>query len=299
MLRTGFKNLIVMLIAGVLILSCQQKAGNVSTAENSLVVDSVVSEDSVTIYYDVRGEGDKSLVFVHGWSCDRSYWQEQADEFAKTYRVVTVDLGGHGQSGLGRDDWTIPAFGADVAAVVDKLQLNSVILIGHSMGGPTIIEAARRIGDRVVALVGVDTYQDFEHTYTEQEIDGFLTPFQADFVTSTDQLVRSMFPESADSMLVDRVAGDMSSAPTDVAISAIGNLLKWDDIEALGVVRVPIRSINSDLWPTNIEGNSNVAESFGIELMPGTSHFLHMEDPDSFNMLLHKTLEEFWPRQDG
>ena len=296
MLRTGFMNLIVLLIGGVLILSCQQKAGEDVTAESSVVVDSVVSEDGLTIYYDVRGEGDKTLVFVHGWRCDRSSWQAQTEAFAKTYRVVTVDLGGHGQSGLDREDWNIPAFGADVAAVVDKLQLKSVILIGHSMGGPTIIEAARRLGDRVVALVGVDTYQDLEHTFTEQEIDGFLAPFKADFVTTTDQFVRSMFPESADSVLVNQIAGDMSAAPTDVAVSAIRNYFKWYDIKALGDVHVPIRSINSDLWPTNVEGNSNVAESFGVELMPGTSHFLHMEDPDGFNMLLHKTLEEFWPR---
>jgi pimeloyl-ACP methyl ester carboxylesterase len=295
MLRTGFRNLIILLIAGSLILSCQQKTEIDITAVSSIVVDSVASEDGLTIYYDVRGEGDKTLVFVHGWSCDRSYWQDQVDEFAKTYRVVTVDLGGHGQSGLDREDWTIPTFGADVAAVVDNLQLDKVILIGHSMGGPTIIEAAHRLGDRVVALVGVDTYQDFEHTYAEQEIDGFLAPFQSDFVTTTDQFVRSMFLDSADSALVNRVAVDMSSAPTDVALSAIGNLLHWDDIAVLTKVRIPIRSVNSDRWPTNVEGNSNVAESFVVELMPGTGHFLHMEDPDSFNRLLHKTLEEFWP----
>jgi len=299
MLKTVFMNLIVLLIAGALILSCQQKTGDDVEAESSLVVDSVASEDNVTIYYDVRGEGDKTLVFVHGWSCDRSYWQEQADEFAKTYRVVTVDLGGHGQSGLDREDWTMPAFGADIAAVVDKLQLKSVILIGHSMGGATIIEAARRLGDRVVALVGVDTYKDFERTFTEQEVEGFLAPFRDDFVTSTDQFVRNFFPESADSMLVDLVAGDMSSAPTNVAISAFGNYFKWDDVAMLTEVRIPIRSVNCDLWPTNVEGNSNVAESFRIEIMPGVGHFLHMEDPDTFNGLLHKTLEEFWPKQSG
>jgi pimeloyl-ACP methyl ester carboxylesterase len=51
------------------------------------------------ISYEVRG-GGRPLVFVHGWSCDRTYWREQMDEFAKRHRVVAIDLGGHGDRRL-------------------------------------------------------------------------------------------------------------------------------------------------------------------------------------------------------
>ena len=101
------------------------------------------------IHYDVHGQGDRALVFVHCWSCDtRTYWQNQVDEFAKDFRVVTVDLGGHGQSGMNRKEWTMAAFGADVAAVVNKLDLKNIVLVGHSMGGPVCLEAARRLQGR-------------------------------------------------------------------------------------------------------------------------------------------------------
>ena len=49
--------------------------------------------------------------------------------------MVAVDLGGHGESGMGREHWTMEAFGDDVAAVVRGLGLERVILVGHSMGG--------------------------------------------------------------------------------------------------------------------------------------------------------------------
>ncbi|NIS33422.1 MAG: alpha/beta hydrolase, partial [Actinobacteria bacterium] len=50
----------------------------------------------LTLHYDTRGSGDTALVFVHCWACDRAYWREQLDVFADRYRVVSLDLGGHG-----------------------------------------------------------------------------------------------------------------------------------------------------------------------------------------------------------
>ena len=81
-------------------LSCQNQAEAPASNVAAMVVDSVASEDGVVIYYDVRGSGERTLVFVHCWSCDRSYWQRQVEEFTDVYRVVTIDLAGHGQSGL-------------------------------------------------------------------------------------------------------------------------------------------------------------------------------------------------------
>ncbi len=105
-------------LAGPLLISCGREAETPPVATGP-VVDSVVSVDGVMIHYQVVGKGEPTLVFVHGGNCDRSYWNAQVDEFAKTYQVVTVDMGGHGGSGLDREDWTLPAFGADVAAVVN------------------------------------------------------------------------------------------------------------------------------------------------------------------------------------
>jgi pimeloyl-ACP methyl ester carboxylesterase len=82
----------------------------------------------------VHGEGALVLVFVHGWSCDRSYWKGQLEPFSQHYKVVAIDLAGHGASGKERKNYTIESFGADVAAVVNKLNLQHIILIGHSMG---------------------------------------------------------------------------------------------------------------------------------------------------------------------
>src|SRR5262245_55599495 len=174
---------------------------------------SVQSEDGIRIRFDARGEGDRALVFVHGWSCDRSYWRHQVGPFAKAYRVVAIDLPGHGESGDGRRSWTMTSFGEDLAAVVNHLGLQQVVLIGHSMGGDVVVEAALRLGERVAGLVWVDTYHKLTVPESEEEVQAFLAPFRQDFVQATGSLVHRMFPPGAAPDLVEAIATDMSSAP--------------------------------------------------------------------------------------
>ena len=92
-------------------------------AEPTITISSVISSDGVSIAYEVRGEGEPALVFIHGWCCDRSYWSEQLHHFVEKYKVIAIDLAGHGDSGLNRKEWTMAAFGEDVVAVVDKINL--------------------------------------------------------------------------------------------------------------------------------------------------------------------------------
>ncbi len=69
-------------------------------ASNQLALrhDVALSFDAERIAYDVVGKGETALIFIHGWSCDGRYWQNQLSVFAKEYQVITVDLAGHGHS---------------------------------------------------------------------------------------------------------------------------------------------------------------------------------------------------------
>ena len=252
----------------------------------------VRSADDVPISYDVRGDGKPALVFVHGWCCDKSYWTFQVRHFEREYQVVTIDLAGHGESGLGRTEWTIEAFGGDVVAVIEKLNLDQVVLIGHSMAGFVIIEAARQIPDRVMGLVGVDTLHDFQTEYSREQIDEFISAFKKDFVRNTIMFVRGMFTSESNPDIVRRIAADMSSSPPEVGIGSLQGYFNYDVREALGEVLAPIYCINTDLFPTNVETNRQYALSFEVKIMPGMSHFIMIEDQETFNRLLDETIDE-------
>jgi pimeloyl-ACP methyl ester carboxylesterase len=255
----------------------------------------VTSPDGVTIAYHIEGKGSPALVFVHGWSCDRNYWRDQVGAFAQTHTVVAVDLAGHGESGDDRKDWSVPAFGADVAAVIKEEGLRKVILIGHSMGGEVCLEAARALPGRVLGIVGVDTFQDFAEVMTRGQIDEFVAPFKTDFKAATDFFVRAMFPWGVDPNLVERVVHGMSAAKPEIAVAVFEGLFAYRPARTLRDVRLPIRVINSDKYPTNVESNRKIAASFGVRIMTGRGHFPHMEVPGEFNRILGLTIAELAP----
>jgi pimeloyl-ACP methyl ester carboxylesterase len=255
----------------------------------------VDSPDGVTIAYHIEGKGRPALVFVHGWNCNRSYWRDQVAYFARTHTVVAIDLPGHGESGAERKDWTIPAFGADVAAVVKEEGLKRVLLVGHSMGGEISLEAARLLPDRVIGIIGVDTFQDFAATVSPEEIASAVAYYRANFKASMEMIARSMFPWGVDPNLVERVVRGMTTANPGISLAVMESLFGYRPERALRAVRIPIRVINSDRRPTNIAGNRQLAASFGARIMTGHGHFLFLEAPGEFNHVLEETIAELAP----
>jgi pimeloyl-ACP methyl ester carboxylesterase len=254
-----------------------------------------IAPDGLTISFTDNGTGEPTLVFVHGWSCDKSYWENQISAFSDKYRVVTVDYGGHGNSGTERTSFTIVSFGDDVLAVIEKLELDQVILIGHSMGGVVIIDAASKIPGHVLALVGVDTYQQFsDTTFTKEMFDAHVAPFYQDFPAATDGFVRGMFTSDADTALVNEIARDMASADSRIAMQAFESMYAFGDTieEKLSDLDVPVYAINSDLWPTNEAYNRQIVPDFEVRYMRGYGHFIMRENPEMFNRLLQETINE-------
>ncbi len=248
--------------------------------------------DGVSLRYDVDGLGSPPLVFVHGWSCDRTYWEHQAKHFQSDHLVVVMDLAGHGESGLDRTTWSMEAFGQDVVSVVRRLDLKDVILIGHSMGGSVILEAARMMPNRVSAIVAVDTFFDIETMMSRDQADQFLRPFRSNFRAATRSYVREyMFTPATDASLIEAIAADMSLAPPDVAIESLASLVMYDTPAALRKVGVPVHCINSDKVLTKVDVAREYAPSFDVSILPDVGHFLMMERPEEFNELLGQTLD--------
>jgi len=257
----------------------------------------VESTDGVSIAYQVSGHDEPPLVFVHGFCCDRTYWDAQIPYFARKNKVVAIDLAGHGESGVNRETWTTKAFGDDVIAVINELNLRQVILIGHSMGGPVIVEAARRLPDHVLGLVGVDTFRRIDQVPNREEVEARLASLQADFVGAMRESVKGMFLPSSDPILVEKVASDMSGAPPEVGVGMMRDRPLKDSPISLSLkeVKVPIYCIVSDRSPIDIEAVKRHTSSFDAVYMSNVGHFVMMEDPETFNQLLSEIVKKLTP----
>lgn len=255
----------------------------------------VSSRDGTPISYEVAGDGELTLVLIHGWSCDARYWREQVPVFSEKYRMVVVDLAGHGHSGQSRTTYSMSSFGEDVRAVADAVGAQRMILVGHSMGGPVAVEAARLMPGRVIGIIGVDTLENVEYPLTEEQFLQMVTPLKEDFTAGTRAFVSQMIRPYTDHALREWILSDMSSAPPRVALSAFSELLQdalsGDAAKVFESVRVPVISVNGDAWPINYEGNRKHMASYDAIVIEGADHFLMMNKPVAFNAALEQAIE--------
>ena len=273
--------------------AAEQMPAAVQTAMPHNELTEVASADGVSIHFDQRGQGDISVVLVHGWSCDSGYWQRQRDWLAERYRVVSIDLAGHGKSGSNRTDWSMTAFGEDVAAVAKVLDLKNIVLVGHSMGGPVVLEAARLLEDRVIGVVGADTLRNIGAEMPEDARQAYMQRMLEDFVTTVTGIVEGMFLEDADPAIRSFVVRDMASAPPAVGQAALVALNSYDDEGGLDRLRAPLVLINSDYRPNHLEPLQQRVDDFQFVAMTGVGHFVMLEDPDVFNAHLEAAIQRF------
>ena len=249
--------------------------------------------DGMHIEYREYGKGDPAIVLIHGWATDLNYWNSQLDPLKAKYTVVAVDLAGHGASTKNRTDWSMANYGEDVATVARPLSNRQIILVGHSMGATVALEAAPRIGARVIGIIAVDALKSIGlPTATPAEIERRVAPFRSDFIGSVRKYVtESLFEKSADPVFVQKVAYDMSLESPEVGVASLQALLSMDFATVLPQIHVPVMAINSDLGPTDEARIRKSLPGFKADIIPHTGHFLMMEVPAQFNPILLRDID--------
>jgi pimeloyl-ACP methyl ester carboxylesterase len=252
----------------------------------------VNASDGVPIHYSVTGKGEPALLFIHCGGCNRNFWENQVAEFSKTNRVVTMDLPGHGESGLNRKNWSIEGYGDDVKTVVTKLGLKRVVLVGSSMGGSIALEVAKRMPDNVVAIVPVDVLQNVEQTLPPEQLDAVIKQMTADYKNTMTRLLNQfLFSASTPEAVKTRVINEVISRPPETAVAIFKGIIGYKPGPTLKEIKVPIKAINTDLNPTNLEVNRKYAPQFDAVIIKGTGHYPMLEDPARFNQMLAEILK--------
>jgi pimeloyl-ACP methyl ester carboxylesterase len=253
----------------------------------------VKAPDGVEIVYSVAGQGEPSLLFIHGGFADRTFWSNQMTTFAPRYRVVAVDLAGHGDSGRNRKVWGIVPFAEDVRAVAEKENLRRLVILGNSLGGPVAAEAARLMPDRVIALVPVDTMQDLSQQMPASWAHERAAAFREDFAGTMRQMVHALFHPDADPALIKESEERMlRNTPPEAAAAIMESLADYAMAKPVKQLRVPIRCINGDLFRTEIEANRKVYADFDAVVLKHMGHYPMLENPALFNQTLERILKE-------
>jgi pimeloyl-ACP methyl ester carboxylesterase len=253
---------------------------------------SSASVDGLAINSSTRGTASSTLIFVHGWTCDSSSWAAQVPAFAKKYRVITIDLPGHGKSASPKDGkFSMDLFARAVEAVRAEAKAERVVLVGHSMGAPVIRQYARLHPQRVAGLVAVDGPLDLRG-FPPAEFKQPPPMVGPEGQKAREGMIRGMFTPQTPVPLQKAILSMMLAAPDATANGAMAAIfdpsLKSNDVfkaPALSVVagtaQVPNAQTTKEVFPNH--------ESAQIA---GTGHFLMMEKPEEFNKLVMAFLDK-------
>lgn len=257
-----------------------------------------IKNGTTTISYLEQGKGDTTLLLVHGWCINKGYWENQIDYFKAKYKLVAIDLPGFGESTSTRDKWTIAQYGGDLIEIIDKLGLTNVILVGHSMAGEVILEAALKDHPAIIGLVGIDNFKTIDVQFSPEQLErmhSVMELMEKDFKNIAPSYAENvLFHPSTDGTVKARVKQDFAASDPDVGFSSLKELVNYSAQEPakLAQLKYKLHLINSDYMPINLDGLEKYCRnSFAVVNIEETGHYPMIEKPDKFNELLQKTIE--------
>jgi pimeloyl-ACP methyl ester carboxylesterase len=249
--------------------------------------------DGAKIHYTEYGRGENALVFVHGWSCDETFWAGQAPVLGAKFHVITIDLPGHGQSEKPQIAYTMDLYARAIDAVLRDAKVQAATLIGHSNGTLVIRQFYRKFPEKTRALVIVDG--GLRPLGDKAMMEKFVARLKApNYEENTGKLIDSMTSPIQDAALRERIKTTMMRTPQYVAASEFDSTLDpalWKPDK----INVPVLMIlaKQPAWSAEYEQFvRGIVPDLDYQVWEGVSHFLMMERPEQFNSAVVAFLEK-------
>ncbi|MGK7394701.1 MAG: alpha/beta fold hydrolase [Candidatus Cyclobacteriaceae bacterium M3_2C_046] len=294
MKNTIFK--IISIILFIFITSCDLSE---KILEN--VSSSYITLNDSKIHYKEYGQGEKTLIFVHGWGCDLNTWKYQFDQFKDKYHLVLIDLPGFGQSDKVEKDYSIDLFAQSVLEIISDLEIRNPVLVAHSMGLPVAIEVLKQMNSESAILCNIDgVYFDFptdciENIQYKEGLTEFANMFMGDnYKQNVEQLCNEFITESTPEDVRNYIRSTMTETPQKIGYQSMKSLIDqkhWDK-EIINNQTIAIYAKTADLPPNNESILKKQFPNLTYIEMDNVNHFLMMEKPKPVNNILKEFIEK-------
>lgn len=243
------------------------------------------------VYYQVMGQGEPALVLIHGWCGDHTLWRFNTPELAKKYKLVLVDMPGHGLSDKPKVDYSFDFLAGGVAAAIKASGVKKPVLVGHSLGATIGRQVIQSNPGMVPALISVDGAfvslpQDPKaRAAWEKQSAERLAGFKKDFRAALKPFVESMLGPAITPQLKKIILDKMLAADPYVAISESQTMSDPDNWR-LAAIQMPTLAmyVESQFSPPDFpEHLKKLFPNLTCKRWQGVGHFFFMEKPGKFN----------------
>jgi pimeloyl-ACP methyl ester carboxylesterase len=214
------------------------------------------------------------MIFIHGWSCDRSFFGPQVEHFEQLHRVVSVDLRGHGESDKPDGMHTVETYTKDVAHLMEHLGLGKAVAVGHSMGALIALQLAAAHPEQIAAIMMVDAAPFAAPPELRALFQQVAGSIEASEDSLRQQVIADLFLPSSSSELVQRVLKIMMATPRNVAASAMHAILDFDAPAAAARCKVPSLHIAAARPLNPRSRKATASETVNTATTPGTLSYL-------------------------
>lgn len=277
------------LICGLLLAGCQaQTLQDVPAHE-------ITMADSVNVVYKTVGNGNPALVFIHGFGCDMNAWEAQYAYFKDKARLVFIDIPGYGKSDRPHTEYTLDFYADATAAVLQALDVQKAVLIGHSLGTAIcrqVVYQYPRLASKLVDVDGVYCFfpeDSLLRANLETQYAAFVAMFAGeDMKSAMEAFIQPLFCEQTPQSVKDYALSTMPNTPQYVAYSTMKHLVEkpyWTKAP-ITIPSLIIAAKNSQIPPDYEAIMQRLYTQMHYEELADIGHFIMMEQPDLFNALL-------------
>lgn len=250
---------------------------------------------NLEMYYEQTGVG-VPLLLIHGLGSSSRDWEKQVPVFSRRYRVITLDLRGHGQSSKPPGPYSIGMFADDAVALIRALNVAPLHIVGISMGGMVAFEMAINYPELVRSLTIVNSYPEMRVETLRERLQVwrrflFLKLFG---LRGTGILLgKHLFPKPEQQELREKFATRWAENDKAAYRESLRAIINWDVEQHLGNITCPVLVVASDqdYMPLG-EKRAYVTKLSDAELVviEDARHAVTAERPKQFNMVLEKFL---------
>lgn len=264
------------------------------------VLDNVqrITVNGVNLAVEVRGEGP-AILFIHGYPLDRSIWRAQIDAL-EGFRRIAPDLRGMGQSDAPDLGYSMSIYAADLAALLDVLGVDEVVLCGLSMGGYIALEFLRQRRSRVRGLVLMDTRAEADTPEIRRSRDAAAaTAKERGAAAIADAMLPKVLAAATLGRrpdMAERLRSLMAGTPVPGIVGALAAMRDREGSEALLETLAPIPTLvvvgeaDGVTPPAQARAMAAAIPGAKLAIIPGAGHLPPLEQPDATTERLREFL---------
>ncbi len=233
-----------------------------------------------------------AVIFIHGFPFNRSMWEPQLEALSKSYRVVSYDVRGHGQSDVGDAQYSLEFFVDDLIVGMDHLKIECAVLCGLSMGGYIALRAVERHADRFKGLVLCDTKSEADSNEVKIKRAAAVRAVKKEGVKSfAGEFVKSVLTEKNFKTKTDLVESILrmiqGNSPLGISGALLAMAARTDTTAALAKMTLPTLILvgkEDQLTPPSVsEAMMKRMLHASLYVIPEAAHLSNLENPAVFN----------------